>query len=92
MGWVTENLLSQVPSCFRRHVKLLIPAFGFKVTSSHQSAMDPTGGLLAVLPNILPTTCIVGVKSIQKGVSTISTITLQILSYDKVQKAIYQYS
>jgi hypothetical protein len=36
--WVTKNLLSQAPSCFRRHFKPLVPA-AFAVVSTHQPAL-----------------------------------------------------
>jgi hypothetical protein len=43
IGWVTKNLLSQAPPCFRRHVKS-VPA-AFAVVSTHQPALGPRGGL-----------------------------------------------
>jgi hypothetical protein len=48
IGWVTKNLLSRVPPCFGRHVKLLDPA-AFAVVSTHQSVLGPRGGLWPVL-------------------------------------------
>jgi hypothetical protein len=44
IGWVTKNVLSRAPSCFGRHVKLLILAV-FEVLSTHQPALGPRGGL-----------------------------------------------
>jgi hypothetical protein len=34
IGWVTKNLLTLVPPCFGRHVKLLVPA-AFAVVSTY---------------------------------------------------------
>jgi hypothetical protein len=48
IGWVTENLLSRDPPCFRRHVKPLVPSV-FVVVSTHQPALGPRGGLWPVL-------------------------------------------
>jgi hypothetical protein len=48
IGWVTKNLLYQVPLCFGRHVKPLVPA-AFAVVSTHQPALGPHGGLWPVL-------------------------------------------
>jgi hypothetical protein len=48
IGWVTKNLLSRAPRCFRRHVKPLVPA-AFAVVSTHQTALDPRGELWPVL-------------------------------------------
>jgi hypothetical protein len=45
---VTKYLLSRAPPCFRRHVKLLVPA-AFAVVSTHQPALGPRGGLWPVL-------------------------------------------
>jgi hypothetical protein len=47
IGWLTKNLLSRAPPCFRRHVKWLVPA-PFAVVSTHQSALGPRGGLWPV--------------------------------------------
>jgi hypothetical protein len=47
MGWVTKNLLSRAPPCFRRHIKPLVSA-SF-VVSTHQPALGPRGGLWPVL-------------------------------------------
>jgi hypothetical protein len=41
IGWVTKNLLSRIPPCFQRHVKLLVLAAFAVVT--HQSALGPRG-------------------------------------------------
>ncbi|RVE39811.1 hypothetical protein evm_015539, partial [Chilo suppressalis] len=49
IGWVTKNLLSQVPPCFGRHVKLLVPAAS-AVVSIRQSALGPRGGSWPNLP------------------------------------------
>jgi hypothetical protein len=48
IGWVTKNLLSRAPPCFRRHVNPLVPA-AFAVVSTHQPALGPRGGLWPVL-------------------------------------------
>jgi hypothetical protein len=48
IGWVTENLLSIAPPCFRRHVKLLVAA-AFAVVSIQQPALGPRGRLWPVL-------------------------------------------
>jgi hypothetical protein len=48
IGWVTKNLLSRAPPCFRRHVKPLVPAV-FTVVITHQSTLGPRGGLWPVL-------------------------------------------
>jgi hypothetical protein len=44
IGWLTKNLLSRAPPCFRRHVKPLVPA-AFAVVSAHPPALGPPGGL-----------------------------------------------
>jgi hypothetical protein len=44
IAWVTKNLLSQAPPCFKRHVKLLVPA-AFADVSTHLPALGPCGGL-----------------------------------------------
>jgi hypothetical protein len=40
IGWVTKNLLSRAPPCFKRHVK---PA-EFALVSTYQPALGPRGG------------------------------------------------
>jgi hypothetical protein len=44
--WVTKDLLSRTPPCFRRHVKPLVPAFA--VVIIHQPALGPRGELWPV--------------------------------------------
>jgi hypothetical protein len=46
--WVTKNLLSRAPLCFRRYFKPLVPT-AFAVVSTHQSALGSCGGLWPVL-------------------------------------------
>jgi hypothetical protein len=48
IGWVTKNLLSRAPPCFRRHVKPLVLA-AFAVVSTHQATLGPRGGLWPVV-------------------------------------------
>jgi hypothetical protein len=45
IGWMTKNLLSRAPKCFKRHVKPLVPA-AFAVVSTYQTWY---GGLCPVL-------------------------------------------
>jgi hypothetical protein len=47
-GWVAKNLPSRAPPCFRRHVKMLVPA-AFAVFRTHQSALGLHGVLWPVL-------------------------------------------
>jgi hypothetical protein len=47
-GWVTNNLLSCAPPCFRRHVKQLVSA-AFAAVITHQSALGPRYWLFPVL-------------------------------------------
>jgi hypothetical protein len=42
-----QNLLSEAPPCFGRHVKPLVPA-AFAVVSTDQPALGPCGGLWLV--------------------------------------------
>jgi hypothetical protein len=44
LRWVTKNLLSWAPPCFRRHVKPLVSA-AFIVVSTHQPALGSRSGL-----------------------------------------------
>jgi hypothetical protein len=48
IGWATKNLLPRAPSCFRSHVKLLVPA-ALAVDSTQQPVLGPLGGLWSVL-------------------------------------------
>jgi hypothetical protein len=43
IGWVTKNLSSRAPPCFKRHVKSLVMAFA--VVSTYQPAPGSRGGL-----------------------------------------------
>jgi hypothetical protein len=47
IGWVTKNILSRAPPCFRRHVKPLVPA-AFAVISTQQPALGLRGGLCEI--------------------------------------------
>jgi hypothetical protein len=48
IGWIAKYLLCRPHSYYGRHVKPLVTAT-FSVVSTHQSTLDPRGGLLPVL-------------------------------------------
>jgi hypothetical protein len=48
IGWVTNNLLSRAPQCFRKYVMPLVP-IAFAVVSTHQLVLGPRGGLWPVV-------------------------------------------
>jgi hypothetical protein len=53
IGWLTKNVLSRAPPCFRSHVKPLVPA-AFAVVSTHQAVLGPLGRLWPFLVMCYP--------------------------------------
>jgi hypothetical protein len=49
IGWVTKKMLFRAPVCFGRHVKPLVPAAFAVLSTNHQHALGPRGGLWPVL-------------------------------------------